>query len=124
MPKAVLQKFCQRLGWEAPKYSKISEKGGKFVYAVNILRGATGRGKSRKAGGLTKIQLPEIDEEYGSVEVTFLLLCMIRLLINILCQLIIVLIHMLMVVNLSCFVIIAIIIPAWYNEMSIHNYLQ
>ncbi|RLM75014.1 ATP-dependent RNA helicase DHX36 [Panicum miliaceum] len=68
MPKAVLQKFCQRLGWEAPKYSKISEKGGKFVYAVNVLRGATGRGKSRKAGGLTKIQLPEIDEEYGSVE--------------------------------------------------------
>ncbi|XP_034601824.1 DExH-box ATP-dependent RNA helicase DExH7, chloroplastic isoform X2 [Setaria viridis] len=68
MPKAVLQKFCQRLGWEAPKYSKISEKNGKFVYAVNVLRGATGRGKSRKAGGLTKIQLPEIDEEYGSVE--------------------------------------------------------
>ncbi|KAG2566262.1 hypothetical protein PVAP13_7NG205600 [Panicum virgatum] len=68
MPKAVLQKFCQRLGWEAPKYSKVSEKGGKFVYAVSVLRGATGRGKSRKAGGLTKIQLPEIDEEYGSVE--------------------------------------------------------
>jgi len=68
MPKAVLQKFCQRLGWEAPKYTKVSEKGGKFVYAVNVLRGATGRGKSRKAGGLTKIQLPEIDEEYGSFE--------------------------------------------------------
>ncbi|KAL6650601.1 hypothetical protein ACP70R_009526 [Stipagrostis hirtigluma subsp. patula] len=67
-PKAVLQKFCQKLGWEAPKYSKISEKDGKFVYAVNVLRGATGRGKSRKAGGLTKIQLPEQDEEYGSVE--------------------------------------------------------
>jgi ATP-dependent RNA helicase DHX29 len=73
MPKAVLQKFCQRLGWEAPKYSKISEKDGKFVYAVNVLRGATGRGKSRKAGGLTKIQLSEIDEEYGSVEVITLL---------------------------------------------------
>ncbi|CAL5067816.1 unnamed protein product [Urochloa decumbens] len=68
MPKAVLQKFCQRLGWEAPKYSKISEKNGKFVYAVNMLRGATGRGKSRKAGGLTKVQLSEIDKEYGSVE--------------------------------------------------------
>ncbi|KAL6885885.1 hypothetical protein ACP4OV_010146 [Aristida adscensionis] len=68
MPKAVLQKFCQKLGWEAPKYSKISEKDGKYVYAVNVLRGATGRGKSRKAGGLTKIQLPELDEEYGSVE--------------------------------------------------------
>ncbi|KAF8762551.1 hypothetical protein HU200_009326 [Digitaria exilis] len=68
MPKAILQKFCQKLGWEAPKYSKISEKDRKFIYAVNVLRGATGRGKSRKAGGLTKIQLPEIDEEYGSVE--------------------------------------------------------
>ncbi|KAF8714746.1 hypothetical protein HU200_027269 [Digitaria exilis] len=68
MPKAILQKFCQKLGWEAPKYSKISEKDRKFIYVVNVLRGATGRGKSRKAGGLTKIQLPEIDEEYGSVE--------------------------------------------------------
>jgi len=68
MPKAVLQKFCQKLGWEAPKYNKISERDGKFVYSVNVLRGATGRGKSRKAGGLTKIQLPELDEEYGSVQ--------------------------------------------------------
>jgi ATP-dependent RNA helicase DHX29 len=79
MPKTVLQKFCQKLGWEAPKYSKISEKDRKFVYAVNVLRGATGRGKSRKAGGMTKIQLPEVDEEYGSVEVkTFLFLCPIN----------------------------------------------
>lgn len=102
MPKAVLQKFCQRLGWEAPKYSKISEKNGKFVYAVNVLRGATGRGKSRKAGGLTKIQLPEIDEEYGSVEVTtLLLLCMIMLLANFFKSANI-LIHTLMVLNLSC----------------------
>jgi len=70
MPKAVLQKFCQKLGWEAPKYNKISERDGKFVYSVDVLRGAAGRGKSRKAGGLTKIQLPELDEEYGFVQVT------------------------------------------------------
>ncbi|VAH47845.1 unnamed protein product [Triticum turgidum subsp. durum] len=68
MPKAILQKFCQKLGWDAPKYSKTSEKDGKFIYAVNVLRGSTGRGKSRKAGGLTKIQLPEKDEEYVSVQ--------------------------------------------------------
>ncbi|ONM17402.1 DExH-box ATP-dependent RNA helicase DExH7, chloroplastic isoform X2 [Zea mays] len=68
MPKAVLQKFCQKLGWEAPKYNKISERDGKFVYSVNVLRGATGRGKSRKAGGLTIIQLPKLHEEYGSVQ--------------------------------------------------------
>ena len=70
MPKAILQKFCQKLGWDAPKYSKTSEKDGKFIYAVNVLRGSTGRGKSRKAGGLTKIQLPEKDEEYVSVQVS------------------------------------------------------
>jgi len=92
MPKAVLQKFCQKLGWEAPKYNKISERDGKFVYSVDVLRGATGRGKSRKAGGLMKIQLPELDEEYGFVQViTFLLLCMIILLTNNLIQLIIIL---------------------------------
>lgn len=68
MPKAVLQKFCQKLGWEAPKYSKTSEKDSKFIYTVNVLRGSTGRGKSRKAGGLTKIELPEKDEEYVSVQ--------------------------------------------------------
>uniref|UniRef100_A0A453BZZ0 ATP-dependent RNA helicase DHX29 DSRM-like domain-containing protein n=2 Tax=Aegilops tauschii subsp. strangulata TaxID=200361 RepID=A0A453BZZ0_AEGTS len=68
MPKAILQKFCQKLGWDAPKYSKTSEKDGKFIYAVNVLRGSTGRGKSRKAGGLTKIELPEKDEEYVSVQ--------------------------------------------------------
>uniref|UniRef100_A0A0E0P9C1 Probable ATP-dependent RNA helicase spindle-E n=1 Tax=Oryza rufipogon TaxID=4529 RepID=A0A0E0P9C1_ORYRU len=68
MPKAVLQKFCQKLGWEAPKYSKISEKDRKFIYAVNVLRGSTGRGKSRKAGGLTKVELTEQDKEYASVE--------------------------------------------------------
>ena len=70
MPKAILQKFCQKLGWEAPKYSKTSEKNGKFIYSVNVLRGSTGRGKSRKAGGLTKIELPEQDEEYVSVQVS------------------------------------------------------
>lgn len=70
MPKAVLQKFCQKLGWEAPKYSKISEKDRKFIYAVNVLRGSTGRGKSRKAGGLTKVELTEQDKEYASVEVS------------------------------------------------------
>uniref|UniRef100_A0A0D9W527 Probable ATP-dependent RNA helicase spindle-E n=1 Tax=Leersia perrieri TaxID=77586 RepID=A0A0D9W527_9ORYZ len=68
MPKAILQKFCQKLGWETPKYSKISEKDRKFIYAVNVLRGSTGRGKSRKAGGLTKVELPEQDKEYLSVE--------------------------------------------------------
>ncbi|OAY64742.1 ATP-dependent RNA helicase Dhx29 [Ananas comosus] len=72
IPKAVLQKLCQRLGWEAPKYSKLSEKDNKFVYAVSILRGASGRGKSRKAGGFTTMQLPDHDETFESIEVSSL----------------------------------------------------
>eukprot|EP00268_Persea_americana_P035949 TRINITY_DN3541_c0_g1_i4.p1 TRINITY_DN3541_c0_g1~~TRINITY_DN3541_c0_g1_i4.p1 ORF type:complete len:606 (-),score=166.48 TRINITY_DN3541_c0_g1_i4:3061-4878(-) len=65
IPKAVLHQLCQRSGWEAPKYSKVfgNERG--FSYAVSVLRTATGRGKSRKAGGLITLQLPD---QYGSFE--------------------------------------------------------
>ncbi|KAJ4756658.1 ATP-dependent RNA helicase [Rhynchospora pubera] len=62
-PKAILQKFCQRLGWEAPKYSKVFDKDNNFLYSVNVLRTTTGRGKSRKAGGLTTFKIPDEDEE-------------------------------------------------------------
>ncbi|KAJ3675190.1 hypothetical protein LUZ60_004232 [Juncus effusus] len=68
LPKVVLQKFCQRLGWDPPKYTKVSDKDSKFIYSVNILRKTTGRGKSRKAGGLTAFQLPDSDESSRSVE--------------------------------------------------------
>lgn len=65
--------MCQKLGWEAPKYSKLSEKDDKFLYSVSVLRTATGRGKSRKAGGLITIQLPNLDETFGFVEVQTLI---------------------------------------------------
>ncbi|CAA7396962.1 unnamed protein product [Spirodela intermedia] len=65
-PKAILQKICQHLGWEAPKYTKLSEKESKYLYSVNILRAATGRGKSRNAGGLITLHLP--NQDFGSVE--------------------------------------------------------
>ncbi|KAJ6852893.1 DExH-box ATP-dependent RNA helicase DExH7, chloroplastic-like [Iris pallida] len=68
IPKAFLQKLCQRLGWEAPKYSKLFEKENKYIYSVSILRKATGRGKSRQAGGLITLQLPDQDEACDSVE--------------------------------------------------------
>ncbi|WOL11159.1 DExH-box ATP-dependent RNA helicase DExH7, chloroplastic isoform X3 [Canna indica] len=68
IPKAVLQKLCQKLGWEPPKYTKLSGKEDKFLYAVSILRTASGRGKSRKAGGLVSIQLPNDGESSESVE--------------------------------------------------------
>ncbi|XP_078172951.1 RNA helicase family protein isoform X1 [Carex rostrata] len=68
LPKAILQKFCQRLGWEAPKYSKVSDKDSNFIYSVNVMRTTTGRGKSRKAGGLTTFQISDEEEPSKSVE--------------------------------------------------------
>ncbi|CAK9165421.1 unnamed protein product [Ilex paraguariensis] len=58
IPKAVLHQLCQRSGWEAPKYDKVLGKGNSSNYTVSVLRKATGRGKSRKAGGLVTFQLP------------------------------------------------------------------
>ena len=40
-----------------------------FCYAVSVLRKSTGRGKSRKAGGLTTLELPDQLEAFGSAEV-------------------------------------------------------
>ncbi|KAF5200714.1 Dexh-box atp-dependent rna helicase dexh4 protein, partial [Thalictrum thalictroides] len=59
IPKAVLQQLCQKLGWNSPKFTKLPaiEKG--FSYSVSILRTASGRGKSKKAGGLVTLQLPD-----------------------------------------------------------------
>ncbi|XP_065871411.1 DExH-box ATP-dependent RNA helicase DExH7, chloroplastic [Euphorbia lathyris] len=68
IPKAVLHQLCQKSGWEAPKFNKILEKKKGFKYSVSVLRKASGRGKSRKAGGLVTLQLPEQDETYDSVE--------------------------------------------------------
>ncbi|PIN25354.1 DEAH-box RNA helicase [Handroanthus impetiginosus] len=68
IPKAVLQQLCQRSGWEAPKYDKLAGKGHNSAYSISILRKASGRGKSRKAGGLTTIQLPSQNESFGTSE--------------------------------------------------------
>ena len=58
MPKAVLQHFCHKSGWEAPKYNKVLGKENNSSYAVSMMPKANGRGKSRKAGGLVTLQLP------------------------------------------------------------------
>ncbi|KAL7205791.1 hypothetical protein ACSBR2_018665 [Camellia fascicularis] len=68
IPKAVLQQLCQKSGWEAPKYNKILGKENNSSYAISILRKASGRGKSRKAGGLVTLQLPSQDETSESAE--------------------------------------------------------
>ncbi|XP_010256331.1 PREDICTED: DExH-box ATP-dependent RNA helicase DExH7, chloroplastic isoform X1 [Nelumbo nucifera] len=68
IPKAVLHQICQRLGWEAPKFNKVLSKGNRFSYSVNVLRRASGRGKSRKAGGLLTLHLPDQEEAFESAE--------------------------------------------------------
>ncbi|KAL4654864.1 hypothetical protein ACB092_01G411400 [Castanea dentata] len=68
IPKAVLHQLCQRSGWEAPKFNKVHSKGNSFSYTVSVLRKASGRGKSRKAGGLITLQLPNQDETFESAE--------------------------------------------------------
>lgn len=69
VPKAFLHQLCQRSGWEAPKFNKVTGEGRKISYTVSILRKASGRGKSRQAGGLVTLQLPDQDENYESIEV-------------------------------------------------------
>ncbi|XVF68240.1 hypothetical protein PTKIN_Ptkin10aG0189200 [Pterospermum kingtungense] len=68
IPKAVLHQLCQRSGWEAPKFNKMPGKGKSFTYSVSVIRKASGRGKSRKAGGLITLQLPDEQEPYESAE--------------------------------------------------------
>ncbi|KAK4438352.1 DExH-box ATP-dependent RNA helicase DExH7, chloroplastic [Sesamum alatum] len=68
IPKAFLHQLCQRSGWEAPKYDKVSGKGNNSGYSISVLRKASGRGKSRKAGGLTTIELPSHDESFNTPE--------------------------------------------------------
>ncbi|KAL5787272.1 hypothetical protein ACOSP7_004221 [Xanthoceras sorbifolium] len=68
IPKAVLHQLCQRSGWEAPKFNKVIGKANSFSYAVSVLRKASGRGKSRKAGGLITLQLPDLNQTFESAE--------------------------------------------------------
>lgn len=69
IPKAVLHQLCQRSGWEAPKFNKVMGQRSSFSYAVSVLRRSSGRGKSRKSGGLITLQLPDQEETFESAEV-------------------------------------------------------
>lgn len=71
MPKAILHQLCQRSGWEAPKYSKVQGTRDGFSYTVSVIRKASGRGKNRKVGGLTTLQLPTPGETFENAEVYF-----------------------------------------------------
>ncbi|KAJ8421849.1 hypothetical protein Cgig2_014899 [Carnegiea gigantea] len=68
IPKAVLHQLCQRSGWDPPKFDKVGKRGSGFNYTVSVLRKSTGRGKTRKAGGLIMLRLPNEDEAFDSAE--------------------------------------------------------
>lgn len=68
IPKAILHQLCQRSGWDPPKFDKVGKRGSGFNYTVSVLRKSTGRGKTRKAGGLIILQLPSEDEAFDSAE--------------------------------------------------------
>lgn len=68
IPKAILHQLCQRSGWEAPKYNKVQGTGDGCSYTISVIRKASGRGKSRKGGGLTTLQLPTPGETFETAE--------------------------------------------------------
>ncbi|XP_074275039.1 DExH-box ATP-dependent RNA helicase DExH7, chloroplastic isoform X2 [Silene latifolia] len=68
IPKAVLHQLCQKSGWDPPKFDRVGKKGSDFNYSVSVVRKSTGRGKSRKAGGLITLQLPGHNETFETAE--------------------------------------------------------
>lgn len=83
-PKAVLQQVCQRYGWAAPRYERlspggsrdISEGGGDCRYAVTIDPGTNAAGVKKKGGkerskliaSRRSFTLPEGDDGWARIE--------------------------------------------------------
>ncbi|CAD5315786.1 unnamed protein product [Arabidopsis thaliana] len=68
IPKALLHQLCQRSGWIAPKFNKVTGEGRNFSYTTSAMRKSSGFGKSRQAGGLVTIQLPHQVEDFESIQ--------------------------------------------------------
>ncbi|KAG7649925.1 DEAD/DEAH box helicase domain [Arabidopsis thaliana x Arabidopsis arenosa] len=68
IPKALLHQLCQRSGWIAPKFNKVTGEGRNFSYTTSVMRKSSGFGKSRQAGGLVTIQLPHQVEDFESIQ--------------------------------------------------------
>ncbi|CAE5962521.1 unnamed protein product [Arabidopsis arenosa] len=68
IPKALLHQLCQRSGWVAPKFNKVTGEGSNFSYTISVMRKSSGFGKSRQAGGLVTIQLPHQVEDFKSIQ--------------------------------------------------------
>ncbi|CAM6089460.1 unnamed protein product [Calypogeia fissa] len=66
-PKAVLQQHCQKNGWAAPKYEKLSTKGKLYAYTVTVTRPTVGRGKNKIVGGPVLCKLPEKEDYFESI---------------------------------------------------------
>ncbi|KAG7588375.1 Helicase superfamily 1/2 ATP-binding domain [Arabidopsis suecica] len=68
IPKALLHQLCQRAGWIAPKFNKVTGEGSNLSYTISVMRKSSGFGKSRQAGGLVAIQLPHQVEDFKSIQ--------------------------------------------------------
>ncbi|VVA94125.1 unnamed protein product [Arabis nemorensis] len=68
IPKAFLHQLCQKSGWEAPKFNKVTGEGSNFSYILSVMRKSSGFGKSRQAGGLVTLKLPHQVEDFESIE--------------------------------------------------------
>lgn len=69
-PKAVLQQHCQKNGWAAPKYEKLSTLGKLYAYTVTVTRPTVGRGKNKIVGGPVLCKLPEKEDYFESISVS------------------------------------------------------
>jgi hypothetical protein len=76
-PKAVLQQHCQKNGWAAPKYEKLSTRVKLYGYTVTVTRPTVGRGKNKIVGGPVLCKLPQ-EENFESISVSTNLICKAR----------------------------------------------
>ncbi|EFJ04939.1 hypothetical protein SELMODRAFT_187668 [Selaginella moellendorffii] len=60
-PRAILQQYCQKNGWEAPKFEKLAAQQGAYNYAITVFRPRVGRGKQKKGGGPVTFSFPDAD---------------------------------------------------------------
>ncbi|CAH2047186.1 unnamed protein product [Thlaspi arvense] len=68
IPKAILHQLCQKSGWEAPKFNKVTGEENNISYTISVMCKSSGCGKTREAGGLVTIKLPHQVEDFESIE--------------------------------------------------------
>ncbi|XP_024004322.1 DExH-box ATP-dependent RNA helicase DExH4, chloroplastic [Eutrema salsugineum] len=68
IPKAILHQLCQKSGWEAPRFNKVTGEGSSFSYTITVMVKSSGCCKSRQAGDLVTLKLPHQAKDCESIE--------------------------------------------------------